>query len=144
MKLTKKAEYAIKAMIALARHDRDRLTIHQIAQEQRIPKKFLEQILLALKAAGLVESKAGPCGGYKLARPASVVSLREILRAVDDPLARESRMLRRQGTETPTPLEHVLREIRQFLGERVQGVSLAELAAKETRPEQVEELMWYI
>lgn len=144
MKLTKKAEYAIKAMIALARRDQERLTIQHIAQQQRIPKKFLEQILLALKAAGLVESKAGPCGGYKLTRPSTAVSLREILRAVDDPLSREGRFATRPGGDAGTPLEQVLREIRQFLSERVQEVSLAELAAKETKPEQVEELMWYI
>ena len=63
MKLTKKGEYALRAMIALEHGHGQALTITQIADAQQIPKKFLEQILLALKAHGLVTSKAGPKGG---------------------------------------------------------------------------------
>ncbi|MCX7625846.1 MAG: Rrf2 family transcriptional regulator [Candidatus Sumerlaeaceae bacterium] len=143
MKLTKKAEYAIKAMVALGRNPHGRLTIYSIAAAQKIPKKFLEQILLALKAAGLVTSQAGPHGGYQLARPAANISLGDILQAVNEPLARGYiRPGRRSGVASP--LENVLAEIRQCLSQRIHAVSLAELTAQETTPEQVEELMWYI
>lgn len=143
MKLTKKAEYAIKAMIALGRNPDGRLTIYKIAESQRIPKKFLEQILLALKAAGLVTSQAGPHGGYQLAKPAATISLGDILQAVNEPLARGYvRTTKRAFVDSP--LESVLAEIRQCLSQRIHAVSLAELAAQETTPEQVEELMWYI
>jgi Rrf2 family protein len=143
MRLTKKADYAVKAMIALGRDPDAKLTIKSIAQTQKIPKKFLEQILLALKGAGLVTSQAGPHGGYRLAKSPREISLGDILQAVNEPLARAvGRPARRQSA--PSPLERVLTEIRQCLAERIQSVSLADLAASETTPEQVEELMWYI
>jgi Rrf2 family protein len=143
MKLTRKGEYAIRAMIALGRSGEDLRTIQSIAAEQKIPKKFLEQILLALKAAGLVTSKAGPRGGYKLVRMPAAISLGAILDAVDEPLARGTMHGSRRGEPT-SPVEKVLGEIRQCVAEHIQHVSLAELVAEETTHEQVTELMWYI
>lgn len=144
MKLTKKAEYAIRAMIALGRSSDGLRTIQSIAKEQKIPKKFLEQILLALKAAGLVTSRAGPHGGYRLAHAPSAISLGAILEAVDEPLSRGIRRPVRDAAAASSPLEAVLSDIRQCLRQRIQQVSLSELAADETTPDEVEELMWYI
>ncbi|MGC8741638.1 MAG: RrF2 family transcriptional regulator [Candidatus Sumerlaeaceae bacterium] len=144
MKLTKKAEYAIRAMIALGRDPASQRTIASIAQEQKIPKKFLEQILLALKGAGLVVSRAGPHGGYRLAKGAEAISLGSILQAIDEPLARGIVRGGSRRVSGESPLDHVLAEIRQCLAQRINQVTLAELAAEGTTPEQVEELMWYI
>ncbi len=143
MKLTKKAEYAIRAMIALGRTPDGLRTIAAIAKEEKIPKKFLEQILLALKAADLVTSRAGPNGGYRLAKLPTEISLGQILQAINEPLARGVERSSRRGTKD-SPLDRVLADIRQCLAQRINQITLDELAAEGTTHEQVQELMWYI
>jgi len=89
MKLSKRGEYGLRAAIHLARcHKESRLVqIKEIAEEQHIPPKYLEQILLALKNAGILNSKLGVGGGYYLLRPPDTVSMGEIVRVLDGPLA---------------------------------------------------------
>lgn len=88
MRLSKKGEYALRAMIELGLADRHHYTgIHAIARRQRIPLKFLEQILLALRKTGFVASKRGVGGGVCLARSPHHMTLGEIVRAIDGPLA---------------------------------------------------------
>lgn len=84
--LTQKARYALHAMLFLARADTS-ATVTEIAQAGDLPRKFLEQILSSLKAAGLVHGKRGPQGGYTLARAADTISFADILRCIDGPLA---------------------------------------------------------
>ena len=86
--LTRKGKYGLKAMIVLAReHGRGPVFIGDLADRERIPKKFLENILLALKHRGLVQSRKGPHGGYQLGRSAERISVGEIIRTLDGPLA---------------------------------------------------------
>jgi Rrf2 family protein len=86
--LTKKAKYALKAALYLARREsREPALIADIAAAERIPKKFLESILLTLKNRGVLVSRKGRGGGYSLARPARQVSFGEIVRIMDGPLA---------------------------------------------------------
>lgn len=86
MKLSAKAENACLAAIALARREVDHpLPVREIAEVYGISDRFLVQILLQLKAAGLVYSTRGPLGGYKLARPPEQISLGEILTAIEGP-----------------------------------------------------------
>lgn len=86
--ISQKAKYALRALVALARQPAGSATfIGDIAEEQSIPKKFLEQILLDLKRHGLVVSRRGKAGGYGLLRPADVISFGEVLRIVDGPIA---------------------------------------------------------
>lgn len=89
MKLSKRGEYGIRAMIFLARHtDEDQpVKIKDIAAEENIPIKFLEQILLSLKNAGLLQSKMGVGGGYYLARTPEEINIGQIERVLDGPLA---------------------------------------------------------
>lgn len=84
--LTQKARYALHAMLFLARQE-SIATVTDIATSELIPRKFLEQILAALKINGLVVGKRGPSGGYVLARPAGKISFADILRCIDGPLA---------------------------------------------------------
>lgn len=84
--LSQKARYALRALIYLAERGESAPTA-MIAAEVPIPRKFLEQILLQLKAHRLVESRRGREGGYALARRASDISYADVLRAVDGPLA---------------------------------------------------------
>lgn len=94
MRLSKRGEYGLRAMIDLAtalRYKDQRpggvVQIREIAERQHIPAKFLEQILLSLKNAGLLHSRMGVGGGYYLAKPASEITLGHIVRVLDGPLA---------------------------------------------------------
>jgi Rrf2 family protein len=86
--LTKKAKYALKAALFLARREPgEPVLIAEIAAAEKIPKKFLETILLIMKNRGVLVSRKGRGGGYALARPANRVSFGEIVRMMDGPLA---------------------------------------------------------
>lgn len=89
MRISAKAEYACLAMLALARRrlDDPPVRIKEISETHRIPERYLVQILLQLKGAGLVTSTRGASGGYRLARPATSISLSEVLSAIDGPEA---------------------------------------------------------
>lgn len=86
--LSKRCKYALKAMVCLAEiYQKGHITTAAIAERERIPKKFLEQILLELKRAKLVNSKQGTGGGYYLMKPPSEVSLADLYRIFDGPIA---------------------------------------------------------
>jgi Rrf2 family protein len=89
MPISTKGEYAARALLhlALASDPHTPIKTGDIAAQQRIPKKYLEQILLLFKHAGFVQSKPSLKGGYFLARPASEITMAQMLRAVDGPLA---------------------------------------------------------
>jgi Rrf2 family protein len=145
MKLTKRGEYALRAMMALARSPGFSMTTNQISVAQEIPKKFLEQILLSLKAAQLVISRAGPKGGYELVKAPSEIAVGSILQAVEEPISQSVyEPTKSFGTTTQNRVETLLGDIRQYVRSRLESVSLAELAAEELAPEEVEALMWYI
>src|SRR5437588_10177877 len=88
MKLSAKADYAVRAVLVLAAYDDPHpLKGELIAAAQDLPLKFVENILGELKHAGLVMSQRGPEGGYKLAVPADQITVAEVIRVVDGPLA---------------------------------------------------------
>ncbi|MGH9015557.1 MAG: RrF2 family transcriptional regulator [Acidimicrobiia bacterium] len=87
MKVSTRGDYAARALLSLALHGNDRPTsVKEIAERTTLPQPYLEQILLAVKGAGLVRSKRGVGGGYVLARPPGQITLAEILAAVEGPL----------------------------------------------------------
>lgn len=86
--LSKKAKYAIKALVALAdQQSQEPMRIADLAREERIPPKFLEMILLSLKNQGILQSRKGKGGGYRLARRPADIYLGQIVRMFDGPLA---------------------------------------------------------
>jgi Rrf2 family protein len=86
--LSQKARYALHALIVLAEHSGDEpLQIADVAEEARVPRKFLEQILLDLKKRGIVRSQRGRAGGYLLGKPAKEISFADVIRVIDGPLA---------------------------------------------------------
>ncbi|MDG4771782.1 MULTISPECIES: RrF2 family transcriptional regulator [Micromonosporaceae] len=91
MRLSARVDYALRAAaelaVAAAASARVVLTAEQVARAQGIPPKFLEGILLQLRRAGVVQAQRGPDGGYWLARPAEQISLAELIRVIDGPLA---------------------------------------------------------
>jgi Rrf2 family protein len=87
MRISAKADYAVRAALELAAATQVPVKGERISDAQRIPLKFLENILVDLRQAGLVASQRGPDGGYRLDRPASEITVADIIRAVDGPLA---------------------------------------------------------
>lgn len=88
MRLSTKGEYASRAMLELAlRYEEKPLHIRDISKAQDIPQRFLEQILLQLKRAGYLRSRKGPDGGYRLSKPPAEITVAEVIRVMDGPLA---------------------------------------------------------
>jgi len=90
MKLSKKGEYALRSVINLgiaAEVGRALVQVSELAENEQLPVKFLEQIMQALKEAGFVQSVRGKFGGYRLARPARDIRIGEVVRLIDGPLA---------------------------------------------------------
>jgi Rrf2 family protein len=91
MRLSKRGEYGLRAMILLAKPDENgqpcKMQIKEFVAREKIPAKFLEQILLSLKNAGILHSKMGVGGGYYLARPADKITFGQIIRVLDGPIA---------------------------------------------------------
>ena len=86
MRLSARADYALRAAVELAAADGGHITAEQLARAQHIPGKFLEAILTQLRRAGLVRSQRGPEGGFWLAKPAADIALADIIRAIDGQL----------------------------------------------------------
>jgi len=86
--LSKKTKYAIKALIVLGRnYGKEPMQILRIAEEENIPKKFLEQILLEMRNAGMLYSKKGAGGGYSLNKAPEDIRLSQVMRLIDGPIA---------------------------------------------------------
>ena len=95
LELTKRADYAIRSVLALARSGEDaRLSTREIAEAHGVPERFLGQVMRDLVAAGLVEGTVGRTGGYRLAKPSSAISLLEIVEAVEGDSRRRTCILR--------------------------------------------------
>lgn len=136
--LSQKAKYAIKALLVLARAQ-DQGTVVQardISTTENIPKKFLDLIFFELRRHGLVQSTRGREGGYSLGKPAAQISIAEIVRAVDGPLAplpcASVRFYRRCpdcNDEKTCEVRHLMREVRDAASAILDNTSLAEAAA---------------
>lgn len=90
MKLSKRGEYALRALIDLGiaqELGRPLLRISEFVEKEKLPEKFLVQILLQMREAGFVESKRGKLGGYSLARPMDSINFGQVVRLIDGPLA---------------------------------------------------------
>ncbi len=132
--LTQKARYALHAMLFLAKHD-GLATVAGMAAAENIPRKFLEQILSALKINGLVIGKRGPSGGYLLSRPADKISFADILRCIDGPLALAPCASLRHFAPCPDcksvdacKIRPALLAVRDTTSLLLEGISLAEAA----------------
>ena len=85
--LSRKAKYALRALSTLALAEPAQLQARRIAQEAKVPEKFLETILVELRNAGIVESRRGTVGGHRLAKPAEQIMVGDIVRIIDGPIA---------------------------------------------------------
>jgi Rrf2 family protein len=143
MRITAKADYAVRATLELAAApDGEPVKGEQLADSQGIPLQFLEHILLDLKHARIVRAKRGSRGGYWLARPAGEVTVADVIRAVEGPLANVHEWAP-EDTEYPGPAER-LRDIwiavRANLRAVLEQVTLAEVC-EGSLPDEIEELV---
>jgi Rrf2 family protein len=132
MRVSAKVDYAVRACAELAGQvGEGPIKGERIAQAQEIPLKFLENILLDLKHAGLVESQRGADGGYWLAREPESISLAEVIRAVEGPIAnvRGRRSEEVEYAGAAAPLREVWVAVRANLRAVLEAVTLADLAA---------------
>lgn len=132
MRVSAKTDYAIRAALELAAApDEKPVKGERIATAQAIPLRFLENILMQLRHAGLVDSRRGADGGYKLARPASEVTLADVIRAIDGPLAGVSgaRPETLDFAGVAEPMRDVWIAVRASLRGVLERVSLADVVA---------------
>ncbi len=132
MKLTSRSEYALLALVYLARHQSDGyIRVDTIAAAQAIPSRFLEQILLLLKRAHYLHSAKGQHGGYRLAKPAHTISLAEVIRLFDGALAPTQSVSRYFYECTPIEKEknliRVFKELRDLVADKLEGTTVADV-----------------
>ena len=133
MRISAKAEYACVAMLELAANygDPQPIRIKAIADAQDIPQRFLVQILLQLKTAGLVASVRGAAGGYQLARPPESISLAAVINAIDDrTLAPRSALGETNRSPAVDALLAIWKEIQAEEHRMLQKLTLAELVRR--------------
>jgi Rrf2 family protein len=133
--LSKKAKYALQALIQLAReYERSPVLIAELAQRERIPKKFLELILLDLKKHGILQSKKGKGGGYFLGKPPEAIAMGQVIRILDGPLAplpcvSQTAYMKCQEChdEKTCSIRMVMQQVRDSTAGILDGTSLADL-----------------
>ena len=139
MKLSVRGEYALRALLVLGLdylEDESVVRIQEISKRQNIPKRFLEQILNDLKSAGIVESKRGVAGGYRLKVPPERVTLAEVIRYIEGPLAPVSCVSARYYERCSCPNEEkcgirsVMKEVRDAIVKILENVTLAQLCER--------------
>ena len=130
MRISAKGEYAIKAMLDLAlQRERGLIPIQEVAARQNIPQRYLEQVLLSLKRAGLLTSKRGSTGGYHLTRRPDEITVGAVLRAVEGAGAPfEAGGARRNGG--PDDLDELWDEIAEAVSKVVDRLTFGELVAR--------------
>jgi Rrf2 family protein len=133
MKLTSRSEYALLALIYLARKEHEGyVSAEHIAKEQDIPLRFLEQILLALKRARYLMSSKGQHGGFRLAKEPREISMAEIIRFFDGALAPTESVSEYFYESTPIEkeikLSAVFKDIRDYTARRLEETTLADVS----------------
>ncbi len=135
MMISSRTRYALATLRAMAM-DQDIGTrkVHEIARQQRIPLRFLEQVLLGLKAGGIMRSRRGKRGGYLLAKPASEITLLEVLRATGDAVLPEegpSRTAPGRTGEAGAAFEEVWDEVERCIADRLDRTTIQDICRRE-------------
>ena len=139
MKLSVRGEYALRALIVLGLdflEDDSVVRIQEISKRQNIPKRFLEQILNDLKSVGILESKRGVAGGYRLKTPPDRITLAEVIRHIEGPLAPVSCVSERFYEKCSCPNEDkcairsVMKEVRDAIVKILETVTVAQLCER--------------
>lgn len=141
MKLSNKGRYAVRALFDIAFYNQGRPTqVKDIAERQGIPPRFLEQIFQDLKRAKMIASKRGPQGGYSLAMEANAISLGDIVRALEGPIAlgeeaasaAPTRSGKSKSVDSVAVTDAVLSDVSTQVESCLDQVSIADICAKAT------------
>lgn len=134
MKLSLRGEYALRALIVLGLNEGESVVrIQAISDQQNIPKRFLEQILNELKIAGILDSKRGLAGGYRLKQPAEKITLATVIRLIEGPLAPVSCVSENFYEKCSCPdeskcgIRSIMKEVRDAIVRVLEGVTVAQL-----------------
>jgi Rrf2 family protein len=129
--VTAKVDYAVRAMVELAAAAGGPLKAEEIASAQAVPHRFLENILIELRHARLVRSQRGPDGGYRLARPAEEITVADVIRTVEGPIAsvRSERPDELSYSGVAAPLRDVWLALRANMRAVLESVTLADVAS---------------
>ena len=132
MRVSAKVDYALRAMTELAAAAPSLMTAEQLATAQKIPPKFLESILAQLRNGGLVASQRGAEGGYRLAKPAEEISIADVIRELEGPIAtvRGARPDELEYSGPAAPLRDIWLELRSQMRGVLEQTTLADLIAK--------------
>jgi Rrf2 family protein len=137
MKLSLRGEYALRALVVLGlNHGREVVRIQTISQQQNIPKRFLEQILNDLRSAGILESKRGLAGGYRLRVPPEQITLASVVRLIEGPLAPVSCVSEKFYERCSCPDENtcgirsIMKEVRDAIVDILEKVTVAQLCER--------------
>src|SRR5215510_12982099 len=140
MKLSVRGEYALRALLVLGlNYDQPVVRIQAISEQQNIPKRFLEQILNDLRSAGVVQSRRGAAGGYRLARPPKQITLTSVIRHIEEALAPVTCVSERFYEKCSCPdearcaIRSVMKEVREAVVKIVEKVTVAELCERARR-----------
>ena len=129
MKVSTRGDYAARALLSMALHGYDRPTsVKEIAERTGLPQPYLEQILLAIKGAGLARSKRGVGGGYVLARPPGEITLADIVAAADGPIA--TYFDSHDHREGHCALQDVWVQVSESMRTLLEGFTLADLVER--------------
>ena len=144
MKLSLKGEYALRALVVLGmNYSPSVVRIQRIADDQNIPKRFLEQILNDLKSAGILESKRGITGGYRLARSPEKITLASVVRHIEGALAPVSCVSEKFYEKCSCPNEGkcairaVMKDVRDSIVKILENVSVADLCQRARKLEEL-------
>ncbi|MEM7699552.1 MAG: Rrf2 family transcriptional regulator [Verrucomicrobiota bacterium] len=128
MQISRKADYALRAMVILAGASPDRsLQAQELAETGAIPAKFLEQILLLLKRADILQSKRGVGGGYRLNREARNISLADVVETVDGELVRLADAERYPQFSGAEGLDSSLKQAEEAVNSRLRAISIEDV-----------------
>lgn len=137
MKLSSKGEYALRALVVLGlNYGPNVVPIQTISEHENIPKRFLEQILHDMKSAGVVESKRGIAGGYRLSRPPEEITLAAVIRHLEGALAPVSCVSERFYARCSCPdeakcgIRSVMKEVRDAIVKILENVTVAEMCSR--------------
>jgi Rrf2 family protein len=134
VRISAKVDYAVRAAVELAAAEPGvNVKAEAIADAQAIPRKFLDNILQGLRQSGLIESRRGPDGGHRLARPAAEISIADVIRAIDGPLANVGGRFPEdlELTGAATALQEVWIAVRASLRGVLDETTLADVAGGE-------------
>lgn len=140
MKLSLRGEYALRALLVLGlNYGQHVVKIQSISDQQNIPKRFLEQILNDLRSAGVVESKRGVAGGYRLSKPPDQISLAFVIRHFEGPLAPVNCVSEKYYARCTCPdesrcaIRSVMKDVREAIVKILESVTVAELCERARR-----------